>query len=125
MEKKRFQFIFETCGNTIQCSLFSISFPSFIRIALMCVHSFGFSVALLPAAGQAAGASARPGSDRGTRPAAEQRTSAPTVRQPGQRHRALDPDQDGGQYEQKSPRYHAQNEASMATSAALSVQYSV
>lgn len=68
-----------------------------IRVTL--TH-LGFSITLLPAVGQAAGAPARPGSDRGARPAAEQRASAQTVCQPGQCHRALDPDQDGGQCEQ-------------------------
>lgn len=71
----------------------------------MYYNTFGFSATLLLAVGQAACASARPGSDRGTRPAAEQRAPAPTVCQPGQCHRALDPDQDGGQCEQKRPRY--------------------
>lgn len=60
----------------------------------------GFSIAApLPPAGPAAGAEAGPRAAGRAEQAAIQRAPAPAVRQPGQHHGALDPDQDGGEGE--------------------------
>lgn len=78
----------------LQRALMSVVFDE--KMSFM--WSIVFSSCLTPVstAGQAAGATAWPGSNWGTRQTAEQRASASTVCQPSQCDWALDPDQDGG-----------------------------